>query len=322
MNVLEHYEENLVGLGEPETSDNENYYCSLTYNDSPFIIQTNRVCYSFKELSDTICVSLVSQEYALWMETLYLYCIELVYAKSSDWFEEELSHDDIESSFLSPLKSNIQNSCYDIQCSIEKNNVIMVDKEGRIVNKNNLKNYKIVPTIHIKGIQFNSKHFGLDLSLKSVIVLEENTRTNEAPVPAPVPVSVPAPVPVPVPAPVSVPAPVPAPVPVPVPVPAPVPVPVYDEPYDEPYDEYYDEPLTEVDIELQDELYEMDLKGFKPDGDQFIKNHNFANIYEFMDKKIKEDVLEHLKIMLLKKKIKLHIDLNELFEEDIDSEED
>ena len=296
MNVLEHYEENLVGLGEPETSDNENYYCSLTYNDSPFIIQTNRVCYSFKELSDTICVSLVSQEYALWMETLYLYCIELVYAKSSDWFEEELSHDDIESSFLSPLKSNIQNSCYDIQCSIEKNNVIMVDKEGRIVNKNNLKNYKIVPTIHIKGIQFNSKHFGLDLSLKSVIVLEENTRTNEAPAPAPAPV--------------------------PAPVPVPVPAPVYDEPYDEPYDEYYDEPLTEVDVELQDELYEMDLKGFKPDGDQFIKNHNFANIYEFMDKKIKEDVLEHLKIMLLKKKIKLHIDLNELFEEDIDSEED
>ena len=310
MNVLEHYEENLVGLGEPETSDNENYYCSLTYNDSPFIIQTNRVCYSFKELSDTICVSLVSQEYALWMETLYLYCIELVYAKSSDWFEEELSHDDIESSFLSPLKSNIQNSCYDIQCSIEKNNVIMVDKEGRIVNKNNLKNYKIVPTIHIKGIQFNSKHFGLDLSLKSVIVLEENTRTNEAPAPAPVP------------APVPVPAPAPVPVPVPAPVHAPVPAPVYDEPYDEPYDEYYDEPLTEVDVELQDELYEMDLKGFKPDGDQFIKNHNFANIYEFMDKKIKEDVLEHLKIMLLKKKIKLHIDLNELFEEDIDSEED
>ena len=65
MNILEHYDETLINLGEPETNDDENYYCPLKYNDSPFIIQTNRVCYSFKEINENFCVSLASQDYAL-----------------------------------------------------------------------------------------------------------------------------------------------------------------------------------------------------------------------------------------------------------------
>ena len=79
MNILEHYDESLIQLGEPQTNDDENYYCPLNYNDSPFIIQTNRVCYSFKDINDTICISLASQEYALWIESLYKYCIELIW---------------------------------------------------------------------------------------------------------------------------------------------------------------------------------------------------------------------------------------------------
>ncbi len=157
MNVLEHYDEQVIGLSDPEIQEKEQYYCHLNYNESPFIIQTNRICYSFKEMTEKIHISLVSQDYTIWMEKLYLKCIELIYENSTDWFEDELSHEDIESSFISPLKSNIKQGCYDIQCCIEKNNMIIVDKDGRITNKNNLKNYKIIPTIHVKGIRFNSK---------------------------------------------------------------------------------------------------------------------------------------------------------------------
>ena len=96
MNVLEHYDQSLINLGDPETNDDENYYCNLTYNDSPFIIQTNRICYCFKDLRDTIYISLASQDYALWIESLYKYSIELIYNKSSEWFDEELSFTDIE----------------------------------------------------------------------------------------------------------------------------------------------------------------------------------------------------------------------------------
>jgi len=177
MNILEHYDASVIKLSEPETSDHENYYCRLSYNDSPFIIQTNRVCYSFKDLTEHICISLASQDYALWVESLYQYCIELIYNKSSEWFDEELTYNDVENSFLSPLKSNIQKGCYDINCSLDQNNLVIIDSKGCIVHKSQLKNYKIVPTLHIKGIHFNSKNFMLDILLKSVIVLEQYDST-------------------------------------------------------------------------------------------------------------------------------------------------
>ena len=323
MNVLEHYDEQVIGLSDPEIQEKEQYYCHLNYNESPFIIQTNRICYSFKEMTEKIHISLVSQDYTIWMEKLYLKCIELIYENSTDWFEDELSHEDIESSFISPLKSNIKQGCYDIQCCIEKNNMIIVDKDGRITNKNNLKNYKIIPTIHVKGIRFNSKNFSLDLSLKSVIVLEEISKKTFDPSDEVEHGSDKEP----------------------------------DDTTDDPTNDTTDDPtkdgentncletfkddedeydletlkhedndsLTEFQVDAEDDLCELNLNDITPEissEDLCIQNHDFANIYEFMDRKIKEDVLEHLKISLLKKKIKINIDLEELFEQDIESDED
>lgn len=268
MNILEEYDPLLVCLGEPETSDNENYFCALSYQDSPFIIQTNRICYSFKEKSNVLYVSLASQEYALWVESLYKQCVDLIYHKTSEWFEEELSQLDIEHSFLSPLKSNIQKGCYDILCTIEPKKLILVDKLGRNI-KSDLKNYKIVPTIHIKGIKFNSKHFMLDLVLTSVIILEEyhgeeseieNTEENLA---------------------------------------------------------EWVEPVAE-----NPELFELKLDDIQPDEEVNLPmpENEFARVYSFLEKKIHDDVLEHLTHIFTKKRIKVNIDLSELFEEEVESD--
>jgi len=317
MNVLEHYDQSLINLGEPVTNDDENYYCDLTYNHSPFIIQTNQICYSFKEINDSICISLASQDYALWIESLYKYSIELIYNKSSEWFDEELSFSDIENSFLSPLKSNIQKGCYDINCSLDINNLIIIDNKGRIVNKTKLKNYKIVPTLHIKGIKFNSKNFMLDIVLKSIIALEEyNENTildkNEKE--------------------------------------------TKEETKEDTQQETQEETQEETQAETQEEendveedveedvedevegeeeeyqiendnkmndMTEVNLENFNSDEVYNIsRNNDFANIYETIDRKIYEDLLEHLKITFMKKKIKVNIDLNELFEEDIESDTD
>ena len=339
MNILEQYDQSLIFLSEPETNDNENYYCNITYNDSPFIIQTNRVCYSFKEINDSICISLASQDYALWIESLYKYAIELIFNKSSEWFDEELSFTDIENSFLSPLKSNIQKGCYDINCSLDKNNLIIIDNKGRIVNKSRIKNYKIVPTIHIKGITFNSKNFMLDILLKSVIVLDEyksndesksndeiktndhlQQETNKD---------------------------------------------IYLEENESNSNDYLEHELdnssdedndttevndktendttendttevndttendttendmTEVNDTTENDMTEVKLDTIESDEVFNISNNDeFANIYEIIDRKINEDILEHLKITFMKKKIRVNIDLNELFEEDIESDTD
>ena len=45
MNVLDFYHSKHVQIGEPIELEDDHYFCKLTYNKSPFIVKTNKVCY-------------------------------------------------------------------------------------------------------------------------------------------------------------------------------------------------------------------------------------------------------------------------------------
>jgi hypothetical protein len=81
--------------------------------------------------------------------------------------------------------------------------------------------------------------------------------------------------------------------------------------------------MTEVNDTTENDMTEVKLDTIESDEVFNISNNDeFANIYEIIDRKINEDILEHLKITFMKKKIRVNIDLNELFEEDIESDTD
>ena len=134
MNVLEHYVPDKLKINDPVNIDNDTYFCKMNYNNMPFIIKTNKICYIKKKNLDTkfINVSLTSPEYLIWFESIYKYCIEYVYNKNSDWFEESLTKSDIEFSFINPLKSNIKESCFDIQCLIDENRLHVIDSNNNV----------------------------------------------------------------------------------------------------------------------------------------------------------------------------------------------
>ena len=96
----------------------------------------------------------------------------------------------------------------------------------------------------------------------------------------------------------------------------------------EEYNEVEHKPETKPETKPEEEeenqdMKEVEIKNIDLEQSYNISNNNdFANIYETIDKKINEDLLEHLKITLMKKKIKINIDLNELFEEDVESDTD
>jgi hypothetical protein len=340
MNILEHYDENNIYLHEPETYDNENYFCKLDYGDKPFIIQTNHICYNFKNIiEETIYISIGSPDYALWIEQLYHLCIKHIYDKSKDWFDEPLEYRDIENSFLTPIKTNIKLNCYDVKCNVHNNNCVIVNNNGKCVEKEDLLNTKIIPTIHIKGIQFNSKHFEFDMDVKYIVVygnyeeskedkhLEENIdgldnpeqtnkpdetnqdeeenkyeTTNKQPEIK------------------------------------------HDKTTQNEQENKYEETSQEEIIQnyhneneiLDNEYLEEnkndleenkdDLEEFEilPDNDEPIHMMNndksLTMIYELATNRIEQDVIEHLRQILTNKKIKINLDLEELFNEDSDSE--
>jgi len=291
MNILEHYDKSLITLREPETTDNENYYCNIHYNNMPFMIKTNCLCSSYKDIIDNqVCVSITNQAYALWIESFYRDCIELTYKRSHDWFDDDLTINDIENSFMSPLKSNIKMGCHDVVCSLEEST------EVNNINGNN----NIIPTILINGIKFNSKHFQLDLILKSVML--EDPPQN----PCAVNTSI-------------------------------IDTNISDNSSGGLSDlktllkEVSNVPLEEVHIKSKDipapleEIMEVPLEEIIGDVDMdnvAINDNNMSNIYNILNTKINDDVVEHLKLMLLKKKVKINFDLNELYEDDYDSDND
>ena len=46
MNVLDNYKKELLNLGDPYEIDDDLYYCKFNYNNMPFMIKTNKICYS------------------------------------------------------------------------------------------------------------------------------------------------------------------------------------------------------------------------------------------------------------------------------------
>jgi hypothetical protein len=180
MNVLDNYKEDLLNLGDPFEIDDDTYFCKFNYNNMPFMVKTNKICI-FKKIKKNkdnyVNISITSKDYLVWFETFYTWCVQTFHERSEDWFEEPLTLSDVEFSFINPLKSNIKDNCFDIQCSTDENRLHIVDTEDNVNSLDSLKDCNIIPTFHIKGVKFNNKHFSLDIEVNNILVILEDLDT-------------------------------------------------------------------------------------------------------------------------------------------------
>ena len=172
MNVLEYYHSKQVGISEPVELEDDHYFCKLSYNQAPFIVKTNKVCYyKNRKNTNSLYISLTSKDYLEWFESFYHDIIDQFHTLSADWFEEPLTKSDIECSFINPLKTNIKDNCFDIMCSIDENRIMITDTNENMTTLDKLREHDVIPTFHIKGIKFNSKHFSLEIELNHLYIL-------------------------------------------------------------------------------------------------------------------------------------------------------
>ena len=273
MNVLEYYHSKQLCIGEPIELEDDHYFCKLSYNQAPFIVKTNKVCYyKNRKNPNYLYISLTSKEYLEWFESFYHDIIDQFHTLSTDWFEEPLTKSDIECSFINPLKTNIKDNCFDIMCSIDENRIMITDTNDNMTPLDKLLEHDVIPTFHIKGIKFNSKHFSLEIELNHLYVLLSESE----PVPEP-----------------SVPEPFEVAQPDPCVVPEPVPEPEQDE-------------LTEYIMETSN-LTSADIQ---PNPLSIYK------VYEFLNTRIKETMIEDIRGIFNNKKIKTKIDFSELVDDE------
>lgn len=172
MNVLEFYNSKQVCIGEPIEVEDEHYFCKISYNQAPFIVKTNKVCYYKNKKGPTyLYISLTSKEYLEWVDSFYHDMIDQFHTISTEWFEDPLTKSDIECSFINPLKTNIKDNCFDIMCTIDENRLMITDTNDNMSTLDQLSENDVIPTFHIKGIKFNSKHFSLEIELNHLYVL-------------------------------------------------------------------------------------------------------------------------------------------------------
>ena len=303
MNILEHYNPDKLKINDPVNIDDDTYFCKFSYNNMPFIIKTNKICYIKKRLNESkfINVSLTSPDYLLWYEEFYKFCIDYVFNKNDDWFEEKLTKSEIEFSFINPLKSNIKESCFDVQCLMDENRLHVVDSNDNVTNIDTIENSKVIPSFHIKGIKFNNKYFMFDIELCNLyIILDEPALVQNLEQPNEVPMNE---------------------------VPKnEVPkneVPMNELPMNEVLDnednEFEDNELEENDSDLEN-IEELNLQRDNLETSNInIDNKEFYRVYELINNKIKEDIINNLRTIFINKKIKNNIDLFELVEDEEDN---
>jgi hypothetical protein len=173
MNVLEFYNAKQIHISEPIEEEDDNYFSKITYNKAPFILKTNKVCY-YKPREE-LHISITSKEYLEWFEKFYHDIMEQFHTVSKEWFEEPLTLRDVECSFIHPLKTNIKDNCFDVLCTMDEERMIVTDTKDNIHSLEDLSDNEVIPTFHIKGIHFNSKHFYLEIELHHLCVLMPET---------------------------------------------------------------------------------------------------------------------------------------------------
>ena len=269
MNVLDFYESEHIEISEPIELDDDHYFCKLSYRHSPFMVKTNKVCYyKQKNIPNYLYISVTSKEYLEWFETFYHDCIEKFHTVSSDWFEDEMSRSDIECSFINPLKSNIRDNCFDVMCGIDENRIMVTDTKDNVHSIASLKEHEVIPTFHIKGIKFNSKHFSLDIEINHLCLIlsdepKEITETLEP-----------------------------------------------NEPLKEVVKE---EPPKEVLDDLSEFIMETDDL---VEADVHLDNLNIYKVYEFLNTKIKETLIEEIRTIFTSRKIKTKLDFSEVVDDE------
>lgn len=290
MNVLGNYDKENIHIATPYEIEDENYFCKISYNNMPFIIKTNKICYYKKiKMSKTnesyVTISISSKEYLEWFEQFYNDCIEIFHESSSEWFENEMSLSDVEFSFINPLKSNIKNNCFDLVSSFDENRLHVVDTDEKFINLTTLEDCNVIPTFHIRGIKINTKHFMFEIELNNLCVIlpkhleENNKEDNEFNQPS------------------------------------------LEKTKVEIENEKIEENLEKIILNKESEIseYEIDTNNLD-ELDIELDELNKYKIFELINTKIKERISENLKSIFYNKKIKSKLDLLELVNDDDETE--
>jgi hypothetical protein len=278
MNVLDHYEVDRLDIGNAIEMDDDHYFCKLSYDDEPFLIRTGHAC-TYRKKADP--------------SSTYAY-VSVTHKDYLEWFEEFYKgvisrfHRQSLDWFEEPMTHHEFECSFinPLKSNIKQQCFDILCKTDEKLSLDELEDVEAFPTFHVKGIRFNTKHFMFDIELVQLEPIEAKD------IPSVVPLTVPSVVPLTSSASKS-----PATVPLVVPLVVPLTVPLV--PVDEDVIEEYCpsvEDLEETELDLEQE--------------------SIFDIYDTINERIKEDMVENIRKLFLQKNLKVKLHLAEVVDDE------
>jgi len=172
-------------LGFPVNISSGSLFTKIYYKNKPLFIQTPRSLtkQGFIKTNKKIFCDLLFDNndnlFISWFETLENKIIELLYEKSSNWFENTIEKNDIESFFNSPIKLFKSGKNYLLRTNV-KTNIIIYNENQDVVLLENINNASnIISILEIKGIKFSNKTFSFDFEMKQCMIVSPDPFLNE-----------------------------------------------------------------------------------------------------------------------------------------------
>lgn len=177
-----------ISLDNPYPLQGGNFYTKISYTEKklPLHLQLPkcntkngivRSTTSKKSYCDLLFTSYES-EMLSWLEGLENKCMDLIFAKKDIWFQSEMSLDDIENIFISPVRTYKSGKFVLIRAHIpipkqlKRESCLIYDECEQMLNIEEVKDsMELIPLVCINGIKFSSKSFQLDITLPQIMVL-------------------------------------------------------------------------------------------------------------------------------------------------------
>ena len=110
------------------------------------------------EVNDNVVIlSPNSNDVIKFTNKLYLNCLDKIFSLAKDWFESDISKEDIKKSLKKPITANIENNTIDLLCYNE-------NKDVEYVKDNEYDSCELL----FKGLHFNGDNFDIVLEITNL----------------------------------------------------------------------------------------------------------------------------------------------------------
>ncbi len=184
------FEFDKIHLADPIAIQGGSYFTKISTQTRPLYIQTPKCMTkqgftkSGKKIHNDLVFNTIDEVFIQWLIDLESACEELIYQKSSEWFQNPLEYDDIQSAFNSCVKIQ-KTGNYIVRSNVKLNSLtheplirIYNESEHMLTMEDVIPDTNMISILEVKGVKFTTRSFQLDIEMKQVMVLNKDLFEN------------------------------------------------------------------------------------------------------------------------------------------------